>query len=86
MVINVVTIEDFRAKALKAVDLYLKKPEDERAPCMFVLDSLGMLSTEKKSLTLNDKQVRDMTNLNWSKVHSNAYPETGSSKYPYDCY
>ena len=40
VVINVVTIEEFRTKALKAVDIYLKKPEDERKPCMFVLDSL----------------------------------------------
>jgi len=48
VVVNVVTIEEFRSKALKAVDLYLKKPEGERKPCMFVLDSLGMLSTEKE--------------------------------------
>jgi len=62
VVVNVVTIEDFRGKALKAVDLYLKKPLDERKPCMFVLDSLGMLSTEKEITdALNDKQVRDMT-------------------------
>jgi len=62
VVVNVVTIEDFRGKALKAVDLYLKKPEPERKPCMFVLDSLGMLSTEKEITdALNDKQVRDMT-------------------------
>ena len=62
VVVNVVTVEDFRSKALKAVDLYLKKPEDERKPCMFVLDSLGMLSTEKEITdALNDKQVRDMT-------------------------
>ena len=62
VVVNVVTIEDFRGKALKAVDLYLKKPEEERKPCMFVLDSLGMLSTEKEITdALNDKQVRDMT-------------------------
>ncbi len=62
VVINVVTIEEFRQKALKAVDIYLKKPEDERKPCMFVLDSLGMLSTEKEITdALNDKQVRDMT-------------------------
>ena len=27
VVVNVVTIEDFRGKALKATDLYLKKPE-----------------------------------------------------------
>jgi RecA/RadA recombinase len=59
---NVVTVEEFRQKALKAVDIYLKKPEDERKPCMFVLDSLGMLSTEKEITdALNDKQVRDMT-------------------------
>ena len=62
VVVNVVTIEDFRNKALKAVDLYLKKPVDERKPCIFVLDSLGMLSTEKEiSDALNEKLVRDMT-------------------------
>jgi len=62
VVVNVVTIEEFRTKALKAVDLYLKKPTEERKPCMFVLDSLGMLSTEKEiNDALNDKQVRDMT-------------------------
>ena len=59
---NVVTIEEFRSKALKAVDIYLKKSEEERKPCMFVLDSLGMLSTEKEIRdALDDKQVRDMT-------------------------
>jgi len=62
VVVNVVTIEDFRSKALKAVDIYLKKPVEERKPCIFVLDSLGMLSTEKEITdALNDKQVRDMT-------------------------
>jgi len=62
VVLNVVTIEEFRTKALKAVDLYLKKPKEERKPCFFVLDSLGMLSTNKEindALTDNDK--RDMT-------------------------
>jgi len=62
VVVNVVTIEEFRSKALRAVDIYLKTPTDERKPCMFVLDSLGMLSTEKEITdALNDKQVRDMT-------------------------
>ena len=62
VVINVVTIEEFRSKALKAIDIYLKKDTDERKPCMFVLDSLGMLSTEKEIRdALDDKQVRDMT-------------------------
>ena len=62
VVVNVVTIEEFRSKALRAIDIYLKKDEEERKPCMFVLDSLGMLSTEKEITdALNDKQVRDMT-------------------------
>ena len=62
VVVNVVTIEEFRGKALKAVDIYLKTDEENRKPCMFVLDSLGMLSTEKEITdALNDKQVRDMT-------------------------
>ena len=50
-VVNVVTIEEFRTKALKCVDVYMKKPVDERKPCMFVLDSLGMLSTRRRSMT-----------------------------------
>ena len=62
VVVPVVTIEEFRGKALKMVDMYLKKPEEDRNPCMMVLDSLGMLSTEKEITdALNDKQVRDMT-------------------------
>ena len=62
VVINVVTIEEFRVKALKAVDKYLQMPIEDRKPCMFVLDSLGMLSTEKEIRdALDDKQVRDMT-------------------------
>ena len=62
VVVNVVTIEEFRTKALRAVDIYLKTPTEERKPCMFVLDSLGMLSTEKEIRdALDDKQVRDMT-------------------------
>ena len=73
-VVNVVTIEEFRTKALKAVDMYLKKAEDERKPCMFVLDSLGMLSTNKEiEDTLNDKQVRDMTK---SSTHQGCIPCT----------
>jgi RecA/RadA recombinase len=62
VVVNVVTVEEFRGTALKAVDMYMKKPEAERKPCIFVLDSLGMLSTSKEiNDALNDKEVRDMT-------------------------
>jgi RecA/RadA recombinase len=53
---------EFRTKALQAVDKYLKYDEDERQPMLFVLDSLGMLSTEKEITdALADKNVRDMT-------------------------
>jgi len=62
VVLNVVTIEEFRTKALQCVDKYLKVEKDERQPMMFVLDSLGMLSTEKEITdALADKNVRDMT-------------------------
>lgn len=62
VVINVVTVEEFRTKALKAVDLYMKKAKEDRNPCFFVLDSLGMLSTNKEiGDALAEKEVRDMT-------------------------
>ena len=62
LVTNVVTIEDFRSQALRIVDNYLKAPEADRKPLMFVLDSLGMLSTNKEIQdALDDKTVRDMT-------------------------
>ena len=43
------------------MDIYLKTNAEDRKPCMFVLDSLGMLSTEKEISDALDKQVRDMT-------------------------
>ena len=54
------TIEEFRTQACRIVDKYMKEPK--REPMMFVLDSLGMLSTSKEMDDIsNDKQVRDMT-------------------------
>ena len=63
VVMNVVTIEEFRVKALQAVDKYIKQDKADRQPMMFVLDSLGMLSTEKEigDALMADKQVKDMT-------------------------
>ena len=56
------TIEEFRTQASRILDKYLKEPKDQRVPMMFVLDSLGMLSTTKEMEDIsNDKQVRDMT-------------------------
>lgn len=69
VVVNVVTIEEFRTKALKAVELYLKTPKNDRKPCMFVLDSLGMLSTNKEITdTLSEKDVKDMTKASLIKA------------------
>jgi len=56
------TIEEFRTQAVRVIDKYLEQPKDERKPLMFVLDSLGMLSTNKEvEDASNDKNVRDMT-------------------------
>ena len=61
-IINVVTIEQFRNRALTIIDKYLGLPESDRKPMMFVLDYLGMLSTEIEMRdALDDKHVRDMT-------------------------
>ena len=58
----VATIEEFRTQACRILDKYMKEPKEERVPMMFVLDSLGMLSTTKEMEDVaNDKQVRDMT-------------------------
>ena len=51
-----------RTQACRILDKYMKEPKDERVPMLFVLDSLGMLSTNKEMEDVaNDKQVRDMT-------------------------
>jgi RecA/RadA recombinase len=56
------TIQEFRTKALKAIELYETTPKDKRPPFMFVLDSLGLLSTTKELEDIADgKETRDMT-------------------------
>ena len=62
LIVPVATIEQFRTQACKILDNYVDQPEEKRQPLMFVLDSLGMLSTEKEIADVAaDKQVRDMT-------------------------
>ena len=62
IIMPVGTIEEFRPQACRILDKYMKEPKDERVPMLFVLDSLGMLSTSKEMEDVaNDKQVRDMT-------------------------
>ena len=56
------TIQKFKTHALKMIDAYEKEPEDKRPPMLFVLDSLGLLSTTKEMEdSLEGKDVRDMT-------------------------
>ena len=56
------TIQKFKTHALKLIDAYDKQDEKTRPPMMFVLDSLGQLSTSKEMEdSLEGKDTRDMT-------------------------
>ena len=48
VVVPVATVQEFRTQSIKIVDKYLEQSEKDRKPIMFVLDSLGMLSTTKE--------------------------------------
>ena len=62
VVMPVATVQEFRSQSIKVIDKYLEQPEDKRKPMMFVLDSLGMLSTTKEMEdTAEGKETRDMT-------------------------
>ena len=62
VIVPVTTVQEFRLQAIKILDKYLTQTPDKRKPMMFVLDSLGMLSTTKE---IEDseagKETRDMT-------------------------
>ena len=62
MIVPVTTVQEFRTQAIKILDKYLEQKPEQRQPLMFVLDSLGMLSTTKE---IEDseagKETRDMT-------------------------
>ncbi len=61
-IMPVATVEEFRRQAITIVDEYLETPEADRKPMLMVLDSLGMLSTEKEMVdTAEGKSTRDMT-------------------------
>jgi RecA/RadA recombinase len=62
VVVPVSTVQEFRTQSLKILDKYIEQPEDKRKPMLFVLDSLGMLSTTKEMEdTAAGKETRDMT-------------------------
>ena len=62
VVVPVATVQEFRTQSIKIIDKYLEQEEGKRKPIMFVLDSLGMLSTTKEMEdTAEGKETRDMT-------------------------
>ena len=62
MLVPVTTVQEFRTQAIRILDKYLEQPADKRQPLMFVLDSLGMLSTTKEVEDAEaGKETRDMT-------------------------
>tara|TARA_B100000959_G_scaffold74173_1_gene78861 strand:+ start:12262 stop:13287 length:1026 start_codon:yes stop_codon:yes gene_type:complete len=62
VVVPVSTVQEFRTQAIKILDKYLEQDPKDRQPLMFVLDSLGMLSTTKEMTdTGAGKETRDMT-------------------------
>jgi len=60
VILPVVTIQEFRTQTIKILDMYLA--ENEQKPMMFVLDSMGNLSTTKElEDTAAGSDTRDMT-------------------------
>lgn len=47
-VIPITTVQEFRNQSIKILDNYEKIPLKEREPMIFILDSMGMLSTTKE--------------------------------------
>jgi len=62
VIVPVATVQEFRTQSIKVLDKYLEQDVSNRKPLMFVLDSLGMLSTTKEMEdTADGKETRDMT-------------------------
>jgi RecA/RadA recombinase len=62
VIVPVATVQEFRHQSIKVIDKYIEQDEKNRKPIMFVLDSLGMLSTTKEMEdTAEGKETRDMT-------------------------
>jgi RecA/RadA recombinase len=68
IIVPVVTVQEFRTQAIRIVDKYLEQKKSDRQPMMFVLDSLGMLSTSKEIEDSSEgKETRDMTRAQVTK-------------------
>jgi RecA/RadA recombinase len=59
-IIPVATIQEFRTQAIKILDYYIE--QKDKKPMLFVLDSLGNLSTTKEIEDMSEgKETRDMS-------------------------
>lgn len=63
IVAEVATVQEFRTKAMQMLDFYIeKRKKGDKNPVLFVLDSLGGLSTQKEVEDIaSGKDSRDMT-------------------------
>jgi RecA/RadA recombinase len=61
-IVPVTTVQEFRNQALAVIDNYEKRKKADQVPMMFVLDSIGMLSTNKEVEDITSgKDTLDMT-------------------------
>ena len=68
VIVPVTTVQEFRTQSIKIVDQYIEDQSDMKM--MFVLDSLGMLSTTKEiEDTAAGSETKDMTRAQLVKVH-----------------
>ena len=62
VIMPVTTVQEFRTQSLAVLEKYISQDGADRKPILFVLDSLGMLSTTKEvEDTAEGKETRDMT-------------------------
>ena len=60
LIVPVTTVQEFRLQSIKILDKYMSMKDQK--PMMFVLDSLGILSTSKEVEDSEaGKETRDMT-------------------------
>ena len=67
VIMPVATVQEFRLQAIRVLDKYLEQEKDKRKPIMFVLDSLGMLSTTKEVETLKNFMRKRVNEANKAK-------------------
>lgn len=61
-VVPVITVQQFRTEAMRVITAMMEVPEKKRPNLMFVLDSLGMLSTTKEMEDIEKgSEKKDMT-------------------------